>query len=269
MTTTSLTMTLTLALAGALLAAAGPAQAAPVHYGSYAGTTGGASSGGEGSFSAMANTPSYYKHSYAWAMGGLGDGTLHAAASATPCPGCNAKTGAESVARFWDTVTFRNGMNLGLAQLSVSIDGTLTPGNAQASARFYVGAARADFFDRLNFYAPSVALQSGTTVLGDDLAIPLGDTTVFIFAELYTSAVALPYAGSPNAMADFGNTLHFNWTLPEGVTTASASGQFMTQAVPEPATWAMTGAGLALLGWMQRRRREAGSCRDHRDRLAC
>ncbi|KQW52205.1 MULTISPECIES: PEP-CTERM sorting domain-containing protein [unclassified Roseateles] len=251
-------MTLLLALASATLLATSPARAATPNYGSYAGTSGGARSGGEGSFSAMANTPSYYKYSYAWGMAGLGDGTLHAAASATPCPGCHAKTGAESSARFWDTVSFRNGQNLGLANLSVTIDGTLTPGgNAQAWARFYVGDPKADFFDRLNHYAPAVALKSGTTVLGDELVIPLGDSRFFIYAELYTSAVALPYPGSPNTSADFGNTLHFNWTLPDGVTTSSASGQFMTSAVPEPSSWAMSGAGLLLLSWLLRRRRAA------------
>lgn len=248
-------MTLALALASATLLAAAPAQAALPNYGSYAGTIGGVRSGGEGSFSAMANTPAYYKYSYAWAMSGLGDGTLHAASSATPCPGCHAKTGASSMARYWDTVTFHNGLNLGLAQLSVSIDGTLTPGNSQASARFYVGDPKADFFDRLNDYAPAVSLKSGTTVLGDELAIPLGNRKFFIFAELYTSAVALPYAGSPNASADFGNTLHFNWTLPEGVTTSSASGQFMTSAVPEPASALLLACGLASLLLGRRRER--------------
>jgi len=252
----TISMTLALALTSATLLATAPAQAATPNFGSYAGTTGGARSGGEGSFSAMANTPSYYKYSYAWAMAGLGDGTLHAASSATPCPGCHAKTGAQSLASFWDTVTFRNGQNLGLAKLSVSIDGSLTPGgNARASARFYIGAPKADFFDRLNDYAPAVALQSGTTVLGDELAIPLGNRTFFIYAELSTSAIALPYAGSPNTSADFGNTLHFNWTLPEGMTTSSASGQFMTTAVPDPSTWTMAGAGILLLGWLGRRRR--------------
>ena len=240
----------------ALATLAFTAQAVVPNYGSFAGTSGGTGTGGEGSFSAMANTPSYYKHSYAWAMAGLGDGTLHAASSATPCPGCHAKTGAQSMAAFWDTVTFRNGQNLGLAQLSVTIDGTLTPGgNAQAWARFYVGDAKADFFDRVSFYAPAVMLTSGTTVLGDELAIPLGNRTYFIYAELYTSAVALPSAGSPNTSADFGNTLHFNWVLPEGVTTSSASGQFMTSAVPEPTSALLLACGLGGLGLLQRRRR--------------
>ncbi|WP_457322616.1 PEP-CTERM sorting domain-containing protein [Roseateles sp. P5_E11] len=248
-------MTLALALASATLLTF-TAQAATPNYGSYAGTTGGNRSGGEGSFSAMANTPSYYKYSYAWGMAALSDGTLHAASSAIPCPGCHAQTGAESLARFWDTVAFHNGQNLGLANLTVSIDGTLTPGGyAQAWARFYVGDPKADFFDHLNDYAPAMQLKSGTTVLGDELAIPLGNSKVFIYAELHTSAVALPYAGSPNTSADFGNTLHFNWTLPDGVMTSSASGQFMTAAaVPEPSSWMMAGAGLLVLVRLQRRR---------------
>lgn len=249
-------LTLLLAVAASAWLAVAPAQAAAPHYGSYAGVYGGTRSGGEGSFNAMANTlATHSKYSYGWGMASLADGTIHAASSATPCPGCHAKTGTSSLVRYWDTVTFRNGLNLSLVELGVSIDGTLTPGNSHASARFYIGHAHPDFFDRLDTYAPSVALTSGTTVLGDELFIPLGDATYFVFAELYTSAVALPYAGSPNASADFGNTLHFNWTLPEGVTTSSASGQFMTSAVPEPSAWMMAGAGMLLLGALQRRRR--------------
>jgi len=250
-------LTLALALASATLLTTA-AQAALPGYGSYAGTSGGSRSGGEGSFAAMANTPSYYKYSYGWAQAGLGDGTLHAASSAVSCPPCRAHTSAQSMARYWDTVTFHNGQNIGLAQLSVSIDGTLTPGGfAQASARFYVGAAHADFFSRLDQYAPSVALKSGTTVLGDELAIPLGDTTVFIFAELYTSALASYHMPGQQTSADFGNTLHFNWVLPEGVTVSSASGQFMTSAVPEPSSWAMAGLGVMALVAFRRRRRGA------------
>jgi hypothetical protein len=250
-------LTLLLAVAASAWLAVAPAQAATPKYGAYAGVYAGGRSGGEGSFDAMANTSAHNaKYAYGWAQAALGDGTLHAAASATPCPGCHAKTGTSSLARYWDTVTFRNGQNLGLVELGVAIDGTLTPGgNAQASARFYVGPARADFFERLDTYAPSVSLKSGTTLLGDELLVPLGEATYFVFAELYTSAVALPYAGSPNTSADFGNTLHFHWTLPEGVTASSMSGQFMTAAVPEPSTWAMAGVGLAMLGWLQRRRR--------------
>jgi len=246
--------TLLAAVAASAWLATAPAQAVTPNYGAYAGVVGGRN-GGEGSFQAMVNTGPSHKYDYGWAMAALGDGTLHAAASAVRCEGCRTKTGTSAVARYWDTVTFQNGANLGLAELSVSIDGSLSPLGAQASVRWYVGPARADFFDRLSDFAPAVALASGTTVLGDELAIPLGNTQVFIFAELYTSALAVPGVGGWDSSADFGNTLHFNWTLPEGVTTRSASGQFMTAAVPEPSTWAMAGVGLAMLGWLQRRRR--------------
>jgi hypothetical protein len=256
-------LTLALAVAAASLLAAAPAQAAAPRYGAYASVYGAGFQGGEGSFNAMVNSPANSKYAYGWAQASLADGTLHSAASAIQqfCAqrGCTTKTGTTSVVRYWDTVTFNNGVNMGLAKLHISVDGTLSPVGANASMRFYAGYAHSDFFSHVDQLAPSIALGSGTTQLGDELFVPLGKSTYFVFAELYTSASAVfsQTGGGWNASADFGNTLHFNWELPDGVTVSSASGRFMTAPVPEPATWAMAGAGLLALGWLQRRRRPA------------
>ena len=171
-------LTRALAIAAATLLTTAPAQAQVVpNYGAYAKAYGGSRSGGEGSFSAMSNTLAGHKWDYGWAMAGLSDGTLHAAASAvipSCAPSCATKSYSSSMARYWDTVTFVNGQNLGLAKLSVSIDGTLSGMGANASVRWYAGSRPADFFERLSHHAPAIALESGTTVLGDELAIPLG-----------------------------------------------------------------------------------------------
>ncbi len=87
--------------------------------------------------------------------------------------------------------------------------------------------------------------------------MPLTGGTYYIYFELWASTNTT----SGYAAADFGNTLNFNWVLPDGVEAHSESGVFLTQlaadaGVPEPSTWAMMILGFGLAGAAVRRRRD-------------
>lgn len=246
-----------IAAAALVMAAFAPqSNAATPRFGAYASSSGYGWEGGEGSFSADRSGSDRYSRGLAAAS--LANGQLHSFSAGVqlPCntPGCHGRAGNTSFARYWDTVVFHNGTNLGLAELELSVDGVIAGPRAAASVRWYVGDPKADFFERLNDWAPSKALASGKTVIDDGLVLPLGKRTYFVFAEIFTTATSTTLWDS---VADFGNTLHFNWTLPEGVTASSASGVFMTAAtpaVPEPETYALMIAGLAAMGFVARRR---------------
>ncbi|MEN9630064.1 MAG: hypothetical protein RJA10_3292 [Pseudomonadota bacterium] len=221
-------------------------------FGAYAGTYFGTRDGGTGFFSAS-STSRQGGYAQAAASASLADGKLHAAAftSQLPCSraGCSTHVSTSAAAIYWDTVTFMNGRSAGLADVAVSVDGSLSPLGGNASVRWFMGDRPRDFWSNPNRHTELHTLSTGTTAIGDELLVPLGESTYFIYAALYTAADSLftddgyGYSG----YADFGNTLHFNWTLPEGVVVRSASGQFMTSAVPEPASGLMALTGLGAL----------------------
>lgn len=259
-TLTAALLALSFAVPALAVEAAEPlASALNGHFGAYAGTTGGGWQGGSGHFSAgVSSLPNRYTQGAAAAS--LADGQLHASFSAlrAPCTprGCHTKTGGTATAIYWDTISFVNGQNIGLADIELSIDGVMSELGSQASVRWFVGHKPGDFWSDIGRYAETHSLSNGTTVVDDGLLLPLGNSTFFVYAELTVSANAVGNweGGGWDALADFGNTLHFNWTLPEGVSYSSASGQFMT-AVPEPASALLMLGGL--LGFAVRRSRHA------------
>lgn len=192
-------------------------------------------------------------YAQAAASASLADGTLHAAAftSQFPCSlaGCSTHVATSGAAIYLDTVTFVNGDAAGLADIALSIDGSLSQLGGKASVRCFMGDRPGNFWQDPNRHTELHALPIGTTVIGDDRLVPLGESTYFIYAALYSEEDTLfnkdgyGYSG----YFDFGNTLPFNWTLPEGVVVRSASGQFMTSAVPEPASGLMVLTGLGAL----------------------
>lgn len=139
-----------------------------------------------------------------------------------------------------------------LIPLELSIDGHLH-GDAEARIRFYYGDRNFLDLDRLRWYD----LAEGISLYNDIMLIPpVGKQ--FVYIELWTLARA-DGVNAKLSHADFGHTLHFNWTLPEGVYARSESGQFLSDvpaaAVPEPAAWAMMIMGFGVSGAALRRRR--------------
>jgi hypothetical protein len=93
--------------------------------------------------------------------------------------------------------------------------------------------------------------------------VDLGDrwqTTFDLRAGLFTSNVV------PGSRIDFGNSAYLDIRLPDTVVFTSASGEFLTTPVPEPGTFGLMAAGLAVVLWpvASRRRRQSvcppGTC---------
>lgn len=230
------------------------------------------SDGGGQAIEASKTWNSYYPGtsygSSVYAAASLASGQLHAAAftQAGETPVCQYGGdcdvfGGVAHAVFWDTVHFTSTDggpldSIELIPTSLEIDGHLQ-GDAQAKYRSYFGM-------NPDYDPEAIAweqLGEGTYESLDSLFVPLTGGTYYVYFELWASTNTT----SGYAAADFGNTLNFNWVLPEGVQAQSESGVFLTQigtgtGVPEPATWIMMIAGFGLMGATLRNRR-GGLCK--------
>lgn len=214
------------------------------------------------------SNPDFLSAANGLAQANLGSGTLKASSYAA-VPDCHANCspgmGMLATAAMWDTVHFARSPSgdvgsISLMPLSLSIDGHFAGDPlAHAEVRYYWGFDQDVDVNAL----PWISLTDPQTELFDILVVPVpGEDQgepMFVFAELRTYAGT--YGMTHNfSLADFGNTLHFNWEVPEGVIATSASGAFMTDltsAVPEPGAWALMIVGFGLMGATLRRRREA------------
>ncbi len=156
-----------------------------------------------------------------------------------------------SKAAMWDTITFHSKdggpvQNISLLPTYLEIDGHLQGDGARAMYRTYWG------YDP-NYDVSSLPwedLGDGTRESLDSLIVPVGENPLYVYFELRTSA-SIHGVFDEVSNADFGDTMSFNWVLPDDLTFTSASGTFLTggvDAVPEPASWAMMIVGFGLVG---------------------
>jgi hypothetical protein len=152
----------------------------------------------------------------------------------------------------WDTVTIMPsaGSNESL-DYAFKIDGYKKRGpwaygdGASARSSYYIGT------DSNGWYAPTTrSLSNGkVSVSGTAQARNGQPITLYIFGELSVSARS-------GAMADYSQSMHFHWNLPQGWTYTSSSGRFSAAPlpVPEPATNALALCGLLGMAALERRR---------------
>lgn len=112
----------------------------------------------------------------------------------------------------------------------------------------------------------------GTSVLRDNFKIPTAAQWLASFADAaalssaFTSSSGAPICGSAwfNTMYDhcdpYDLTIGYIWGAPSPISGSPndrLSESFLVRAVPEPETYAMLLAGLALMGFVARRRKQA------------
>jgi hypothetical protein len=163
-----------------------------------------------------------------------------------------------SGAYFWDTITITStGQNLGLIPLQFELDGAAS-GLGTASFSGWVYDIDYDkYVVNQNQRGVTGDVKFDTT-LDSELA-PLIERHYMVGMSIGADATIDILTVGNTAVADYMNTLHFRWDLPEGVTFKSASGVFnperITAApVPEPATMAALCFGV--LGLVRSRKRK-------------
>ena len=205
---------------------------------------------------------------------------LHAKAGATALGDVEPGFGAVAHAVIGDTLYFSNVAEAETTgTFTIHIDGELTSfagqgtASGQPYALLYVSVGDAAFSglypDQGGFSTADITPNvSGTTIshTWDLVNNPSGhmlvdetiqasfsftgpDATVPVFFQLSV--------GGAYGLADFSHTASVSLDLPDGVSFTSASGDFLTGAVPEPSTWVMLALGFFGLGWKVKTSHEA------------
>ena len=100
------------------------------------------------------------------------------------------------------------------------------------------------------------ALDGRSTGYAEARDLHGGESLVIQFDAPFHFFARLNVGADDGQWGDFGSTAQLSVSLPAGYTFGSSSGVLLTaSAVPEPATFALFGVGLAALAAMRRRRR--------------
>lgn len=183
---------------------------------------------------------------------------------------------AQSSAIWVDHITITGGTGLSTAEFASVVEGRLDGGREQSGA----GSGAGVFFSAVYespycfwWYDCNAADLDQTLAyvdrdLGPRAKLGMRDEMTNAFTFEYGQTFQLRVTLSTNAFeggdADFASTAAFGFILPEGAVLQSALGYDYGAAsapVPEPATYALTATGLALLGLARRAANRRGGRR--------
>jgi hypothetical protein len=201
---------------------------------------------------------------------GLADGVLNASASSSGAYSGGQEGEGEALATVFDTLTFHGfspGDNAVVTMSAVTAFSTPffsgPPGDSFGVGSGFIAMEGLDTFGHevalADDCSPNVdnrfcfTLKEGNAVISN-VGNVYSITETFSLSQNPTLGLRLDVGA--HAVGDASASVEdpITITLPSGVTYTSASGLFLTGAVPEPATWASLMVGLGAIGLVLRRR---------------